>query len=180
MSYIRLHFGIFIYPHLSTQKVEQTVVYEWIMLWKSDTSQARSTAGSKSSRNYQRLAVSMAPEINAHNSRFVFFCHFKFSFKGNVWHALKSRGGTAEWGCRSWDLRVELSRYEWLEPPSTFYWAIYFYISESSEQMCFPYLILLLEKGNEQALNDVQFSDNSVASNHQNWAEKGKARPKSF
>lgn len=42
------------------------------MLRKSDPSQARSTAGSKPLRNYQRLAVSMAPEIKAHNSHFVF------------------------------------------------------------------------------------------------------------
>lgn len=82
MSYIGLHFGIFIYPHLSTKKVEQTVVYEWIMLRKCDPSQARGTAGSKPLRNYPCLAVSTAPEIKAHNSRFVFLS-FWILFQGH-------------------------------------------------------------------------------------------------
>lgn len=82
MSYIGLHFGIFIYLHLSARKVEQTVVYEWIMLQKSDPWQASSTAGSKPLRNYQRLAVSMVPEIKAHNSRFV-FPSFRILFQGH-------------------------------------------------------------------------------------------------
>lgn len=82
MSYIGLHFGIFIYPHLSTKKVEQTVVYEWIMLRKYDPSQACGTAGSKPLRNYQCLAVSTAPEIKAHNSHFVFLS-FWILFQGH-------------------------------------------------------------------------------------------------